>query len=111
MVFVGMVRGLGGSLFSDQISEVHKRVVFQKGGLGGCSPGTKTGTRVHLDVPRDENQNEGTFACSPGTKKPERVYIRQNHPFTKPPLCLLLKIYLGCRMSWPFFSRKPPALT
>ena len=24
---------------------------FQKGGFGGCSPGTKTGTRVHSDVP------------------------------------------------------------
>ena len=33
------------------ISRVDKRVVFQKGGFGGCSPGTKTGTRVHSDVP------------------------------------------------------------
>ena len=67
-------------------------------GTFGCSPGTKTGTKVRLDVPperkpeqgyvhmfpRNENRNEGTFACSPGTK-PERGYIRQNHPFTKPP--------------------------
>ena len=55
---------------------VDKRVVFQKGGFGGCSPGTKTGTRVHSDVaperksergyvrmfPQNENRNEGTFA-------------------------------------------------
>ena len=58
------------------ISGVDKRVVFQKGGFGGCSPGTKTGTRVHSDVPPErkpgtryvrmflwnENRNEGTFA-------------------------------------------------
>ena len=44
-------------------------------GFGGCSPGTKTGTRVHSDVSpgtktgtrahshvtRNENRNEGTF--------------------------------------------------
>ena len=57
-------------------SGVDKRVVFQKGGFGGCSPGTKTGTRVYSDVlperkpqrgydrmfPWNENRNEGTFA-------------------------------------------------
>ena len=57
-------------------SGVDKRVVFQKSGFGGCSPGTKTGTRVHSDVaperkpeqrfvrmfPRNENRNKGTFA-------------------------------------------------
>ena len=60
---------------TDRISGVAKRVVFQKGGFGGCSPGTKTGTRAHSDVPpegkpeqgyvrmfpRNENQNEGTL--------------------------------------------------
>ena len=67
---------------------VDKRVVFHKGGFGGCSP-------------RNENRNEGIFGCSPGTKtgtrarshvsperKPERGHVRQNHPFTKPPFCL-----------------------
>ena len=39
--------------------------------------------------PRNENRNKSTFACSPG--KPERGYIRQNHPFTKPPFCLSVK--------------------
>ena len=43
-------------------------------GTFGRSPRTKTGTRVHSDVPPE--------------RKPERVYIRQNHPFTKPPFCL-----------------------
>ena len=43
-------------------------------GTFGCSPGTKTGTRVRLHVPSE--------------RKPERGYIRQNHPFTKPPFCL-----------------------
>ena len=37
--------------------------------------------------PRNENRNEGTFACSP-ERKPERGYIRQSHPFMKPPFCL-----------------------
>ena len=54
--------------------------------------------------PRNENRNEGTFGCSPGTKtgtrvcsdvpperKPERAYVRQNHPFTKPPFYLPVK--------------------
>ena len=38
-------------------SGVAKRVVFQKGGFGGCSPG-------------NGNQNKGTFACSPERKPP-----------------------------------------
>ena len=37
--------------------------------------------------PWNENRNEGTFACSP-ERKPEQGYIRQNHPFTKPPFYL-----------------------
>ena len=40
---------------------VDKRVGFQKGGFGGCSPGTKTGTRVRSRVP-------------PGTKTGTRVH-------------------------------------
>ena len=61
---------------------------WQKGGFGGCSPRTKTGTRVHSDVlperkpergyirmfPRNENRNEGTFGCCPGTKTGTRAY-------------------------------------
>ena len=67
-------------------SGVDKRVVFQKGGFGGCSPGAKTGTRVHSDVPRErkpergcvrmfprnENQNEGTSA---------QTALLRNRPF------------------------------
>ena len=48
-------------------------------GTFGCSRGTK-------------NRNEATFGCSPVPKKPERGHIRQNHPFTKPPFCLLSKM-------------------
>ena len=69
------------------ISEEPTRMAFQKGGFGGSSPRTKTGTRVHSDVPperkpergyirmfpRNENRNEGTFTCSPGTKTGTRV--------------------------------------
>ena len=81
---------------------LRKRVVFQKGGFGGCSPGTKTGTRVHSGVPperkpetgyvrmfpRNENRNEGTFACSPGTKTGTRVHLPKPPLITKPPFCL-----------------------
>ena len=64
---------------------------FSKGRFSKCSPGG----------PRNENRNEGTFGCSPGTKtgtrvrshflperRPEGGYIRHNHPFTKLPFCL-----------------------
>ena len=34
----------------------------------------KPGTRVHSEVPRNENRNEGTFACSPGTKTGTRAH-------------------------------------
>ena len=46
---------------------------FLKGGFGGCSPRTKTGTRVCSDVPPNENRNEGTLGCSPGTKTGTRA--------------------------------------
>ena len=69
------------------------RVVFQKGGVGGCSPGTKTGTRVHSHVPperkpergyvrmfpRIENRNEGIFA--------KTTLLRNRHFFWKWILC------------------------
>ena len=63
---------------------VSKRVVLvdvprhQKPGTFGCSPVAKTGTRVHADVP--QYQTTGT-----------RAHLRQRRPFTKPPLCFLLK--------------------
>ena len=44
----------------------------------GCPPRTKTRTRVHLRVPPEP--------------KPERGHIRQNHPFTKPPFSLPVKV-------------------
>ena len=70
--------------------------------------------RIPRMFPRNENRNEGTFGCSPGTKnrmfprneKPERGYLRQNHPFTKPPFYLPVIVYteqmdaegLGCKL-------------
>ena len=53
-------------------SGVDKRVVFQKGGFGGCSPGKPERGYIRM-FPRNENRNEGTFACSPGTKTGTRV--------------------------------------
>ena len=65
---------------------------FPEGWVSRMFPGTK-------------NRNEGTFGCSPGTKnrnkgtfgcsryqKPERGYIRENHPFSKPPFCFLSRV-------------------
>ena len=52
-------------------------------GTFGCSPERRTGTRVHSDVPPE--------------RKPERGYIRQNHPFRKPPFYLLVKSGVGRR--------------
>ena len=46
----------------------------RNGGTFGCSPPTKTGTRVRSHIPPERIQ--------------ERGHIRQNPPFTKPPLCL-----------------------
>ena len=59
-------------------------MVFQKGGFGGCSHGTKTGTRVRSHVPPE--------------RKPERGYVRQNHPFTQPPFCLPVSLELVVRL-------------
>ena len=55
---IGKLSGVDKMMFS-------KKVVL--------AAGTKTGTRVHSDVPRNENRNEGTFACSPRTKTATRV--------------------------------------
>ena len=84
-------------------SEVAKRWVFPKGwfwrmfpwnenrneGTFGCSPGTRTGTRVHSDVPPERELERGYVRMFPRNERPERGYVRQNHPFAKPPLCLI----------------------
>ena len=72
-------------------TSTRERVVFQKGGFGGCSLRTKTGTRVHSDVPPERKPERGYVRMFPRKKKPERGYIRQNHPFTKPPFYLPVK--------------------
>ena len=78
---------------------------FQKGGFGGCSPGTKTGTRVRSPKPpfwkppsylpmtlfgvdKRVVSKSVVSADVPPERKPERGYVRQNHPFTKPPFSL-----------------------
>ena len=75
---------------------------FQKGGFGGCSPGTKTGTRVHSPKPpfwrppfylpmtlfgvdKRVVSKRVVSADVPPERKPERGYIRQNHPFGNRP--------------------------
>ena len=78
---------------------------FQKGGFGGCSPRTKTGTRVRSPKPpfwkpsfylpmtlfgvdKRVVSKRVVLADVPPERKPERGYVRQNHPFTKPPFYL-----------------------
>ena len=83
-------QGIWGFQALQQLLQVHtigvaKRVVFQKGGFGACSPGTKTGTRVHSDVPPERKPERGYVRMLPRNEKPERGHIRQNHPFGKPP--------------------------
>ena len=78
---------------------------FQKGGFGGCSPGTKTGTRVRSPIPpfwkppfylpmtlfgvdKRVVSKRVVSADVPPERKPQRGYVCQNHPFTKPPFYL-----------------------
>ena len=62
-----------------------------------CSAGTKTGTRVRSHVPSE--------------RKPERGYIRQNHPFTKPPSCLPMIILWFCGLRVCICSRSRAQFT
>ena len=66
-------------------------ILRQKGGFGGCSPGTKTRTRIHSDVPPERNTGTRVLSHVPPGRQPEQGYVRQNHPFMKPPFCLPLK--------------------
>ena len=68
---------------------------FSKRGFRGCSPGMKTGTRVHSDVPPERKPERGYVRMFPGTKTGTRVHS-PNHPFTKPPLCLPLTVARIC---------------
>ena len=78
-------------------------VTPKKGGFGGCSPGTITGTRVRSRVPRNENRNEGTFA---------KTTLVRNRPFVNPcpPQlrgkwhCMFL---LTCRMAKKYRMAQP----
>ena len=91
---------------------------FQKGGFGGCSPGTKTGTRVHSPKPpfwkppfylpvtlfgvdKRVVSKRVVSADVPPERKPERGYVRQNHPFRKPPFYLPV---ISVTFRLPFFS-------
>ena len=69
---------------------VSKRVVSKRVGLGGCSPGTKTGTktgtRVHSDAPPERKPERGYVPMFSLNENPERGHVRQDVPFTQPPL-------------------------
>ena len=65
---------------------VDKRVAFQKGGFGGCSPETKTGTRVHPDVPPERKTGTRVRSDVPPERKPEQGEHSPKPPLiTKPP--------------------------
>ena len=94
---------------------------FQKGGFGGCSPGTKTGTRARSPKPPFYetallSPSEPLFGVDkrvvskrvvsadvPPERKPERGYVRQNHLFTKPPFHLPV-IFCCTKMGDRFLS-------
>ena len=75
------------------ISGVDKRVVSKRAGCGGSSPGTKTRTRVHSDVPTERKRERGYVRMFPREGKQERGHIRQNRPFTKLPFDLPMTTY------------------
>ena len=85
---------------------------FQKGGFGGCSPGTKAGTRVRSDVPPGTKTGTRVRSHVPPERKPERGYIRQNHPLRKPPFYLPVIVVVGIcggfssRIFWALFPKK-----
>ena len=96
---------------SKKVLELH----LHKPIIGGCQkggfpkewfwrmfPGTKTGTRVHSDVPQERNRNEGRFACSPGTKNRNegtftKTILLRNRPFVSsriiPIFCQKLQLH------------------
>ena len=51
-----------------------ERVVFQKGGFGGCAPRTKTGTRVHSDVPPERKLERGYVRIFPRNENRNEVH-------------------------------------
>ena len=70
-----LLLGWGWSSICWPSSGVHKwfwRMFPRNKGTFGCSPRTKTGTRVRSDVPRNENRNKGTLA---------KTTLLRNHPF------------------------------
>ena len=99
---------------------------FQKGGFGGCSPGTKTGTRVRSPKPpfwkppfylpvtlfgvdKRVVSKRVVSADVPPERNPERGYVRQNHPFTKPPFYLPVSLDGAVPVDLP--SKEQSALT
>ena len=85
--------------------EPFKKGGFQKGGFGGCSPGTRTGTRVIRGYVRmcrrNENRNEGTFT---------KTTLLRNRPFfSSTPRCGCgPKCRLEAPPSTPLRPRTPP---
>ena len=75
-------------LVCDTNSGVRRRVVYKRVVLADV-PRNQKRERGYIQMfPGTKNRDEGTFGHSP-YQKPERGYIRQNHPFTKPPVCFL----------------------
>ena len=52
-----------------------------KGWFWRMFPGTKTGTRVHSDVPPERKPERGYVRMFPRNEKPERGYVRQTTLF------------------------------
>ena len=92
------------------ICQVPKSVVFQRVVLADV-PRERKRERGYIRMfPRNANLLTGTRVRSldPPERKPERGHVRQNHPFTKPPFCLLSSCVI--RWGWLNFRERPPVL-
>ena len=74
--------------------EEPKRVVSKSVVLADVPPEWKTGTQVRSGVPPERKTGTRVRSHVPPERKPERGYIRQNHPFTKPPFYLPVNFML-----------------
>ena len=118
---VGVVLDMQG-LSTKKSQTVFSKPCFSEWRVSGVRKRVVSKRVVSADVPPERNRNEGTFAkttlletallspsepfwcwqkggfqkggfggCSP-ERKPERGYVRQNHPFTKPPFYLSVSV-------------------
>ena len=100
--FVSEYHPPGGHGLTRKFRGFWKRVVFQKGGFGGCSAGNENRNEGAFGCSAPKKRNEGACGCPPVPKKTERGHIRQNRPFVSSRKCSKD----GSRLSQGRFSTK-----